>query len=61
MLCGDTPIVTLTLRHDRIDNFWFALLHELVHVHKHLTPEYAFIADTLNDKTRTSQQAAGSG
>lgn len=27
-----TPVVALTLRHDRIDNFWFCLLHELGHV-----------------------------
>jgi HTH-type transcriptional regulator/antitoxin HigA len=56
MLMGDTPIVALTLRHDRVDNFWFALLHELEHVRKHLTPEYAFIADNLDDKTRSSQE-----
>lgn len=56
MLMGDTPVIALTLRHDRIDNFWFALLHELVHVRKHLTPEYAFIADNLDDKTRSSRE-----
>src|ERR1044071_7576095 len=26
------PVVGLTLRHDRIDNFWYTLLHELAHV-----------------------------
>lgn len=26
------PVIALTLRHDRIDNFWFALLHELAHI-----------------------------
>ena len=30
------PVIGLTLRHDRLDNFWFVLLHELVHVKKHL-------------------------
>jgi HTH-type transcriptional regulator/antitoxin HigA len=30
------PVVGLTLRHDRIDNFWFTLLHELTHVARHL-------------------------
>lgn len=29
---GDAPIVALTLRLDRIDNFWFTLMHELAHV-----------------------------
>ena len=40
------PIIGLTLRYDRVDNFWFNLLHELVHVWKHLkSPEEAFIDD----------------
>ncbi len=30
------PVIGLTLREDRIDNFWFTLIHELVHVWKHL-------------------------
>jgi HTH-type transcriptional regulator/antitoxin HigA len=30
------PIVALTLRHDRLDNFWFTLLHELGHIVRHL-------------------------
>lgn len=35
---GDSgrPVVALTLRHDRLDNFWFVLLHELGHVFLHL-------------------------
>ena len=27
-----TPVIGMTLRHDRIDNFWFVLRHELEHV-----------------------------
>lgn len=50
MLDGDRPVVALTLRHDRLDNFWFALLHELVHVKEHLRPDRDFIADNLEDK-----------
>lgn len=50
MLDGERPVVALTLRHDRLDNFWFALLHELVHVKKHLTPGNDFMADNLEDK-----------
>jgi len=30
------PVVGLTLRHDRLDNFWFVLFHELGHVFLHL-------------------------
>jgi HTH-type transcriptional regulator/antitoxin HigA len=31
------PVVALTLRHDRLDNFWFTLFHELGHIHLHLS------------------------
>ncbi len=27
-----SPVIALSLRYDRIDNFWFTLLHELVHI-----------------------------
>ncbi len=33
---GETPVVGLTLRYDRLDNFWFVLMHELGHVFRHL-------------------------
>jgi HTH-type transcriptional regulator/antitoxin HigA len=58
MLDDDMPIVALTLRHDRLDNFWFALMHELVHVQKHLkkSTSHLFIADNLDDKTRSSKE-----
>lgn len=56
MLDGDMPVIALTLRHDRVDNFWFALLHELIHVQKHLAPSHLFIADNLDDKNRSSQE-----
>jgi HTH-type transcriptional regulator / antitoxin HigA len=29
---GDKPVVGMTLRFDRVDNFWFVLRHELEHV-----------------------------
>lgn len=40
-----TPIIGLTLRYDRLDNFWFTLLHEVIHVWKHLDSEDAFMDD----------------
>lgn len=41
------PIIGLTLRHDRLDNFWFTLFHELGHVKLHLnSPNMAFFDDT---------------
>jgi len=33
---GKTPVVGLTLRYDRLDNFWFVLMHELGHIFLHL-------------------------
>ena len=42
------PVVGLTLRYDRVDNFWFTLLHELAHIGLHLDPfesEVGFLDD----------------
>lgn len=50
---GDgTPVVGLTLRYDRLDNFWFCLLHELAHIGRHMegNKAEAFVDDlTLRD------------
>lgn len=32
----ERPVIGLTLRYDRLDNFWFVLFHELGHVFQHL-------------------------
>ena len=51
-LADGTPVVGLTLRYDRLDNFWFCLLHELAHIGRHMTNtrNEAFIDDlTLRD------------
>ena len=41
------PVIGLTLRYDRIDNFWFCLLHELAHVGRHMDSDRveAFVDD----------------
>ena len=36
MLSNGSPLVALTVRHDRLDNFWFTLCHELAHLFLHL-------------------------
>ena len=60
-----TPIVALTLRHDRIDNFWFTLMHELAHVWKHLSDGTVAIFDDLelnvvNDTEKEADKIAQS-
>lgn len=47
MLDGEIPVVAITLRHDRMDHFWFVLIHELAHVKLHLTSELSLIEDDL--------------
>ena len=36
LLGAEFPVVGMTLRYDRLDNFWFVLFHELFHVINHL-------------------------
>lgn len=41
------PVIGMTLRHDRLDNFWFTLVHELAHVCLHLdSDDVVFFDDT---------------
>jgi len=51
-----TPIVALTLRFDRIDNFWFTLLHEVAHLWKHVGKEEAFL-DNLSTDSEDRREA----
>ena len=42
------PIIALSLRYDRLDNFWFTLAHELAHLvlgHVHTTEGHCIIDD----------------
>ncbi len=48
LLPDASPVIGLTLRYDRIDNFWFCLLHELAHISKHLSASDRFIIDDLD-------------
>lgn len=55
ILDKNKPVIALTLRHDRIDNFWFCLLHELVHLKKHL---HADKTDIIVDELNTQRAGA---
>lgn len=53
----DMPIVGITLRHDRLDNFWFTLLHEVAHLWKHVGTNEAFLddLDTTSEDRREAE------
>jgi HTH-type transcriptional regulator/antitoxin HigA len=46
-------VVGMSLRHDRIDNFWYVLLHELGHIAKHWAQllRSTFVDEDINDLT----------
>jgi HTH-type transcriptional regulator / antitoxin HigA len=45
----DSPVIGMSLRYDRIDNFWFVLLHEIEHVlGKHGQVDAIGIVDELD-------------
>ena len=45
LLSSGNPVIALTLRHDRIDHFWFVLMHELIHVERHIDSARSFFDD----------------
>jgi len=50
-------VIALTLRHDRLDNFWFTLLHELFHALAHLSEDTTLILDDLELKSSDAMEA----
>jgi HTH-type transcriptional regulator/antitoxin HigA len=57
MLDDGTPIIGLSLRYDRLDNFWFTLAHELAHICLHLDHDSAeWFADDLDAKHTTKAE-----
>ena len=52
---GDRPVIGLTLRHNRLDSFWFTLFHEIGHVLRHLSPETPAILDVDIDQKKTGR------
>ena len=54
------PAIGLTIRYDRLDNFWFVLMHEVIHVAKHLTEESTAFFDDLDidDMSNPQEQEA---
>ena len=62
----DSPVIGMTLRYDRIDNFWFVLRHELEHVINGDGKEQEIIdvdiqaedADSLPEEEKIANEAA---
>ena len=59
---GNNPSIALTLRHNRIDNFAFTLMHEVAHIEKHLKndKERSFLDLTTKDLTDNNETEADS-
>lgn len=47
LLDKKNPVVGLTLRYDRLDNFWFTFMHELAHVALHFNQEFSLFYDEI--------------
>lgn len=60
-----SPVIALSMRFDRIDNFWFVLRHELEHVHRRdgfgsmiLDTDMEASSDALSDEEIAANEAA---
>jgi HTH-type transcriptional regulator/antitoxin HigA len=54
-LDADRPVIGMSLRHDRIDNFWFVLMHEIAHVlHRHGKDEPIIDVELEGDRATDS-------
>lgn len=47
LLNKDNPVIGLTLRYDRLDNFWFTLMHELAHISLHYDKDITLFYDEI--------------
>ena len=63
------PVIGMSLRYDRVDNFWFVLRHEIEHVLRHhgrsammvdteLEGERAGVGHNISEEERTANEAA---
>jgi HTH-type transcriptional regulator/antitoxin HigA len=48
LLLDERPIIGMTIRYDRLDNFWFTLMHELAHVVLHFGKGRSQFIDDLD-------------
>ncbi len=50
------PIIGLTIRYDRLDNFWFNLMHELAHISLHYNQNVNFFYDDLDNPDTSNKK-----
>ncbi len=54
---GIGPVIGLTLRYDRLDSFWFTLLHEVGHIVLHLRDDsHEVFIDSIEDEDREESE-----
>ena len=56
----DRPVIGMTIRYDRIDNFWFTLMHELAHISLHASTGTRYFYDDLEMKNAEDPREADS-
>lgn len=52
MLPNGTPVIGLSLRFDRLDNFWFNLAHELGHIALHFDGNEVLFVDDFQSESK---------
>lgn len=52
----ENPVIGLTLRHDRLDNFWFSLMYELAHLALHFNEDIEFFYDEVEGGNKKDNQ-----
>jgi HTH-type transcriptional regulator/antitoxin HigA len=54
----DSPVIGMSLRYDRIDNFWFVLRHEIEHVLRGDGQEHEIVDDLDSSSVAEEERAA---
>ena len=62
LLVDGRPAIAMTLRHNRLDNFWFVLLHELGHIKLHwkYLKDGNFVEENVGESDLETEQEADS-
>ena len=61
LLDGKIPVIGMTLRYSRLDNFWFVLFHELSHIILHYDKLQTPIFDDLDEESENEIEMEANG